>query len=75
MSRTRNGALVGIKLAKKIRLESRRPESAEYADTAAGRLARLAVSKWLGIFDDPLPLGFSELMVINYDYFNEARVS
>lgn len=72
MARTRNGALIGEGVVKKyhFKVGDRVPVQSQ--------LPQMDGSKdWIfeivGVFQDDEALGFANLMVINYDYFNEAR--
>lgn len=73
MARTRNGTLVGNKLAARYgwKVGDHIPLESPLTQQGGSRNWEFEV---VGIFVDPLPIGYSELLVINYDYFNEARV-
>ena len=74
MASTRNAALLGKNLAEKYgwKVGDRIPLQSPMAKQDGSSDWQFEV---VGIFDDPLPIGFSDVMVIDYDYFNEARAA
>lgn len=72
MAQMRDGVLVGRKLADKYgwKVGDRIPIQGGHVQKNASRDWNLQV---VGIYDDPAAFGYSNVMVMNWDYLNQAR--